>query len=816
MRSSTTRRCGSLGGVFGVVAVAMKPARRNNASGRAAAVLLAAAAALGLRGAEGPAAGSVEDKPYPQMVSRQFPSNPELAGAEFERVVADKEGRVFALTDRGLARLIGGRLALDRSLEAWRIRPVYDLCVARGGLFCLLDREFFSPAFAGRFLASWPEGDYRRFAVAEDMTALLTGPTNAVWFHDPKFDPVTPPLPGGVSRIWAAGREFYALTPTAVYRVRAGRSELFYRGGELTSLAVATNMVWVGSLRGVTALSRTNGAPLGRGAARAPRSAVTALASGPGGLWAGTRKGVWRLEASGRIRYFASRRWLPDDWVADVAADGEGAWVLTRLGLAWLGPAPMTLTDKAAAFDQRIRRRHLRFGLCAALQLPAPGEETGARLTADEWDGVRTCLYLAAQVFRFAVTGSEEARANAWEAFSALERLEWLTPLSGLPASSYARTGAVPIYRGGWQAGRDPRWMWRQPGGDRDLAALTFACAAQFEFGAKTLVERRRVAVFFDRIADLLVRSGYKWPSPAGQAVALARWDPAYVNRLPLGSLKRRLLSAEALAALQLAYHMTSRPVYRDRAVNLLQREGYLANLTNSMSLYYRRIAAGSAPPPAAAAWDHGDDLSAFLVYWPLWRFALSPPLKRLYAAAMAEHWQLERGERDPLWNFLFGMIGAPACDVAAAAETLRRWPMDWTSWTVENEGREDLDWFSPSVRGQRCAPLPPIDERPLVPLGGNPCLVSGGGDGRMQYPAVRFLLAYWIGRRFGFLALPGAKPPPPAPAPSALRLPPARPAAPEGAAQPGRTTPRPSRSDASSGGAPVPPSASPPAPKGP
>ena len=88
-----------------------------------------------------------------------------------------------------------------------------------------------------------------------------------------------------------------------------------------------------------------------------------------GAVWLGTTQGLMRLDFAAperdRRQYLAGKRYLPDDRVEQLVADGQnGVWARTRTGVSHIELKPMTLAQKAEHFEQRIRARHdsLRLG----------------------------------------------------------------------------------------------------------------------------------------------------------------------------------------------------------------------------------------------------------------------------------------------------------------------------------------------------------------------------------------------------------------------------------------------------------------------
>lgn len=696
-----------------------------------------------------PAAGApAKDLPFSQPVSVQYVRHPELLNATLRKLVVDAEGRVFVLTDRGVARLFDGTLALDKSYRPLAGRLAQDLTTQQGELWYLFEDEFLCNAFAGRYVGTLPKAAFRRLAVADDFRALLAGPAGLAVFQNDQLTAVPFNLPRSEEQVFAHGTRFYVLAADQVFRVGVAGLELVHRGEQLTTLAFRGEDLLVGSRRGYYAVEARTGkltVPLQE---RVPVAEVTSLAPTANGVWVGTPRGVYFLATGGLIRYFAGRRWLPDDAVVGVQPDARGdLYVLTRSGLAKIEFLPFTLAAKAAHFDRKIRERHIRYGFCAELRLRTPGDAASAEMIDTDNDGSWSSYYLASQAFRYAATGEEAARANAWQTFEALERLQGIHPLEGFPARTFERTGFKVSDPDRWRVAPDSRWEWKGHTSSDEITAQTFACAVLYEVAARTPVEQSRIAALYDRLLTHLLRNNLYLVDVDHQPTLWGRWHPEYVNSYPATVVDRRLNSAEVLAFLQFGHRITSKPVYRDKLADLIQRHGYLANVTNTMAGITATTNVVFRGNNMGDEWNHSDDLLGFVNYWTLHRYALTEELRQHYTAAVADHWAIERLERNPLWNFIFAMTGAPQFDLEGALWTLRNYPLDLVTWEVRNSHRQDLTRLPPGFRDQQSRELLPPDERPVMRWNGNPFALDGGDGGHTELAGDEYLLPYWMGR---------------------------------------------------------------------
>jgi hypothetical protein len=147
---------------------------------------------------------------------------------------------------------------------------------------------------------------------------------------------------------------------------------------------------------------------------------------------------------------------------------------------------------------------------------------------------------------------------------------------------------------------------------------------------------------------------------------------------------------------------------------------------------------------------NHSDDELAFLSYYPLLRYETDPKLLEVYRQSLERSWQIERPERNPLWNFIYAAgTAAQEFDRAESLRTLREIPMDQIRWTAANSHRLDvpLDPMADRFKRRQALLVLPYDELPMSKWNGNPYLPDGGNGGRSEDDGAYFLLPYWMGR---------------------------------------------------------------------
>ncbi|MFM7100567.1 MAG: hypothetical protein ACKO3N_05305, partial [Verrucomicrobiota bacterium] len=256
-------------------------------------------------------------------------------------------------------------------------------------------------------------------------------------------------------------------------------------------------------------------------------------------------------------------------------------------------------------------------------------------------------------------------------------------------------------------------------------------------------------------VVDHLLRNDLYLVDVDGQPTLWGRWNPEYVNGFPPSIVDRRLNSAEIIAALQLAHRMTGRATYRAKADELFERHGYLTNIVSPM----RRIGPTTGyvfrGNDMGNEWNHSDDELAFFTYWVLVRFAFTEELRAKYRAAVADHWEFEKLERYPIWNFIHAACGGKDFDPAGALWTLRGVPLDATAWRVNNSHRGDLTRLPANFMGRELQELLPPGERLMARINTQPFILDHGDD-TTEFPGDEFLTGYWLGRFVGAIGAPG------------------------------------------------------------
>jgi hypothetical protein len=606
-----------------------------------------------------------------------------------------------------------------------------------------------SNAWAGRFLVSHRTPGAAKLAMGPGFEFMVAGNEHVTCLRGEQ--PVCKlPIEGNIEQTAfdSARGHFLVLAGSTLWRVTSdGVKAAVFRHKDMNCFALTDAVLLIGVPEGYLRLDPGTFERRSNVEMKLPCTDIRCITPIADRIWFGSPQGAFAVDDLGTIDYYASKRWLVDDDVVDIAPGPDNSvLILSKTGLSVVRFTQMTLAEKAKHFDKLTRQRHIRYGFNSAFVMREPGDLGTGTLVDQDNDGLWTAMYLAGELFRYAATQSDEALRNCYESFEAMERLTEITPMAGFPARSFDRADYQVADRRRWQTAADKRWVWKATTSSDEIVGHFFAYAIFAEVVPNESWRDRAVALM-DAIMDHIVRHNWYLVDYDGKPTQWGRWHPEYVNQFPQQVGDRRLNSVEIISFLQTAYHFTGKELYRQKAFELLEEHGYLDNIMIPIS----RI--GYVPGiDLTTEWNHSDDELAFLSYWILYRYAFDDKLREQYREAIKGHWQIERPEKNPLWNFIYAATGAEEFDLAESIWSLKQFPLDTTSWNIRNSDRKDLQFLEPNFREQTAADVLPPDERPISKYNGNAFRLDGGDGGRREFSGDVYLLPYWMGRYLGII----------------------------------------------------------------
>ena len=702
------------------------------------------------------------DTPFVQDFSTKYERRDSV---KLLRVYSDRNGVIEISTSENLYTPHAGEFLFPGSLVPQRYyRPIADKNIAnvtryKEHFVYVDDKAVLSNAWAGNLYVKHSLPGASLLAGGNDFDFLISDGRAIQYLKDSTIA-WAGQHPGQAIDILfdKTANRFLVLSASAIHTFDPATSQLKsqYTGSGLTSFAVSGDKIIVGTRDGYFAIDNKTMQPSGEAQKSLPWRELTTVQNIDGNLWFGSTRGAFMLRNDGKFNYYASRRWLPSDKVLDIEKGPDSSvLVLTDKGLAQIHFEKMTLHDKAMFFQEQVRNRHIRHGFNATLGYMRDGNVSTGSLEDSDNDGLWTSMYMGAEVFRYAVTKSEDALQNLRESMEAMERLYTINGVKGFPSRSFERRGYKYDDKP-WRRAAHPEWDWKSTTSSDEAIGHIFVFGAMAELVDDEDLKKRAI-VLIDSLMQHIVDNDMYLVDWNGEPTLWGKWHPDYVNARPEMVGDRKINGSNIVAMFQTAYHFTGKEIYKDKAFELMTRDGYYKNLMRPM----RDI--GKAPDDAddwskmlSESWNHSDDEMYFLGYWGLYRYAFNDTLKSNFKDAIIDHWEIERPEKEGAWNIFTALTGVDDFDLEEAIWYLQEYPLDLVHWKVTNSHRGDIEKVEPNFRNQTIAEVLPPDELPVNRHNANRFQLDGGDGGTSEYSAGDiWLLPYWMGRYFGVITAP-------------------------------------------------------------
>lgn len=524
--------------------------------------------------------------------------------------------------------------------------------------------------------------------------------------------------------------------------------------------------LWVGGLGGVSI--RDAHQKIGE---KLPKDGITnsevnvVKASPNGTVWVGTNYGITRFTpGSSAYSVRLSRRWLMSDEVRDIDFDAQGnAWIATAHGVSAIKRKDMTLAQKADYFYERMIGRNVREPwIVARFRLEVPGDTTTIVPDDDDNDGEYTSMYLAMESFRYATTGSAQAKERAGKAFDFLHFLREVTGTDGFFARTIVpadwkqmhdmnRTYTPqeladelinnprhkPVEKR-WHLSADGKWRWKGDTSSDELDGHFFGYYWYYHLVADD-AEKKRIANHVSAIMDHLMRNDFYLVDVDGQPTKWGIWSPQSLNHDLEWAPEKPLNSIEILSFLKFAHAITGKETYQQAYLKLIHEEGYLEAAKN---LYTTN-----------PAWEtYFDIYLALYIYPALIRHEDNPELTKAYREHLDAWFAKFRETRSPLLNFTYNILNGGSDDLEHSIFFLKDAPLDLVDWQIDNGRREDLQLVRhPILEEVQVNELRPPSEYRTMRWDRNPYAAVAGNPSQEREP-VFWLLPYWMGRYAGLI----------------------------------------------------------------
>ncbi len=553
------------------------------------------------------------------------------------------------------------------------------------------------------------------------------------------------------------------------------------------------NKLWFGAREGVGYLDAQDWR-LFTGKEGLPYNQFTCASAGPNGeVWFGTTHGAIRAEDD-YFYYRSNRRWLPHNHVnAITVSDNGSAWIATKDGISQIGARQLSYEEKAAHFIRQVEERHNRMGFVCQSHLTDQFDIATSQLAISDNDGLYTAMYGAAHAFRYALTGSEEARTLANRSFKACKWLVDITHEKGFPArviipidwhepvnEQYSREynkrhqQKDPFWKDifpRFPKSKDGNYRWKCDTSSDELAGHYFYYAIYYDLVARTTEEKAAVKQVVADITDHLIRHDFKLIDHDGKPTRWANFSPDFFNSV-WGWEQRGLNSMMMLSFLNVASHVTGDTKYDDVAQMLRDKHQYHINAMHAKEFF---------PPENAVPWDN--NLSLMSLYG-LMNYEKDPELLIMYRNALENAWLHISKQKNAFWDGLYGAIAGnfsqkikdgffktdelftdnplfadaaleryaqSSLDNQYMTETLQRIPLDLIGYAMDNTHR--LDVVTDPTPGQKEGMgwrvdeyALPIDERGHVRLDRDAFVLHDSeGNGFAEHEGTFYLLPYYL-----------------------------------------------------------------------
>ena len=574
---------------------------------------------------------------------------------------------------------------------------------------------------------------------------IFAGTNNGLYMYNKEWDNIDAVDNRRVNDLLkGAGQEIWAATNAGLFRymkekwvnlddyvMAPGLKETYFSLGVFKS----PEEILFGGLFSLGCIAENGGHWLITGGDGLPYGPITRIEVNGPEIWIGTHRGAAKL-ADQKWHFYNGKRWLGDNYVYDILClDSNTTWIATKNGVSEIKQQKMTLEEKTVPFEERIRLRHDRYGQVSNSHLTKSGDLSTNMTFTNDNDGLWTAIYLAAQSFRYAVTGETEAYNNAVKAFEAMERLETITPISGFPARSFAQIDENTGRGGEWHPTKDGKWKWKGDTSSDEIAGHMFAYPIFYELAAKGEI-KIRCKNLVDRIMTYIVDNNFLLLDLDGQPTRWGVWNPDSLNGRKDWWFERGINSLQILSFLKSAQYVTGDKKYETAYNQLITEHDYAKNMIQQKMYGPFEI-------------NHSDDELAFLPYYCLLRYVENPKLEQIYKKSLQRSWDVEQLDRNPLWNIIASAFLEKDCEIETALKELQLIPMDQIDWRVENSFRWDIKINPLNDRfGNLQSAVPvPINERAVSKWNSNPYRLDTGGRGFGEDDGAYFLLPYWMGR---------------------------------------------------------------------
>lgn len=447
-------------------------------------------------------------------------------------------------------------------------------------------------------------------------------------------------------------------------------------------------------------------------------------------------------QKNGGLKYFSADRWVPSNKINDVVASDDGSvfYAATDNGISEIQAYETTLLHKALDFDENIEKYHIRHGFTAERVLDNYDINSGSVHISDN-DGSWTGCYVAAESFRYATTGEQEALEKARRGMKAMLLLHRITDIPGFTARAVRYPGEDGFGDGNheWVKSKNGSCEWKCETSSDEMTGHFFGLSVYYDLCADEN-EKEEICKSLCAITDHIINNNYRLIDHDGLPTTWACWNPALLNHDDKWFFERGINSLELLAFFKVSYHMSKNEKYKKLYDEFVSEYHYPLNVVQ------HKI--------RDAHVCHIDDNLAFLASVTLLRLEENEALRSLYLCGMEDHWEYEKVEKQPLFCFIHAAFTGRDADLSEGIQSLREIPLDLIHYKMENSKRKDIIYDTEQEEWHEAPqakyPLP-YDERNLHRPDASVFRLDSDFRHRSQEGTL-YLLPYWFARYYGLI----------------------------------------------------------------
>jgi hypothetical protein len=382
----------------------------------------------------------------------------------------------------------------------------------------------------------------------------------------------------------------------------------------------------------------------------------------------------------------------------------------------------------ALSISSTIQQRHMPYNTILSPVFASPASSTLVSYSRCGDSAIWTGHYLAAEAFRYSVTRSPQALANAARALTGLESLVNVTGTGVLarclvPAGSpYAAAITQEEAHNGVRSGtiNGEAYLWIGNTSRDQYAGVFFGLGIAYDMIAETAL-RTRVSALATRMLEFLLSKNWAVTMPDG-GISTVFWGRP----------------DQQLSFLQVGRHLNA------------------ARFDSTYRSYRLAYASSVAVPISYEVLDDHNSYFKFnlatISLYNLIRLEDNSTYRWFYNNA----YDVLRRTTDDHRNAHFHMIDRGLKGAAAARDAETRALLNEWLLRPRRDNYVDLRPQYPSCGApdRACSPIP-VAERVRTDFlwQRSPFLLYGGGSGVIETPGVDYILPYWMGRHYGVVA---------------------------------------------------------------